>query len=153
MRRNTYKRNILCSRVPGAVVYKFENCLDVDYELDMKDNEIDQNLIWAYGAPLRVHLSQDLGFERYDRWEEDYEYVLEKGFDAESKAADPLFADPEHDDYRLQKESPAFAMGFEPLPIERMGPYESPERASWPIVEAPGGALTPVVMENFHNYD
>lgn len=46
---------------------------------------------------------------------------------------DPLFENPEKDDYRLKPESPAFKMGFEQLPIEKMGLYESPERALWPV--------------------
>jgi len=43
--------------------------------------------------------------------------------------------DPAKDDYRLQPESPAFKLGFKPLPIDQMGLVQSPERASWPVVE------------------
>ena len=42
------------------------------------------------------------------------------------------------DDYRLRPDSPALGLVFEPIPMEKIGPYESPDRASWPIVEAPG---------------
>jgi hypothetical protein len=153
MRRNEYTRNILCSKNPNTCVYKFENCLDMYFELDMVSNEIDGNLIWTYGRPLKVHVSQDLGFERYDRREEDHEYIKALGFDGHSIVADPLFLDPARDDYRLRDDSPAFGLGFKPLPYDKMGPYESPERASWPIIEVSGAALTPVVMENFHNYE
>jgi len=52
--------------------------------------------------------------------------------------ADPLFVNAATDDYRLRPESPAFALGFEPIPIERIGPYADDLRASWPITEAPG---------------
>ncbi len=153
MRRNSYTNNILYSTVPGAAVYSFENCMDSNFELDMETNVIDGNLIWNGGAPLKVHLSQDLGFERYDRWDVDYEYIKEKGYDKASRVADPLFVNPEDDDYRLREDSPAFEMGFKPLPLDRMGLYASPERASWPVTEASGAAITPVIIENFHNYD
>lgn len=60
------------------------------------------------------------------------------GHDRSSLVADPLFVDPMRDDYRLKPDSPAFKLGFAPIPVEKIGPYESPLRASWPIVEAPG---------------
>jgi len=40
---------------------------------------------------------------------------------------------PEKGDYRLRKDSPAFKIGFRPLPIDKMGLYRSPDRASWPV--------------------
>jgi hypothetical protein len=46
---------------------------------------------------------------------------------------DPLFRNPEAGDYRLQKDSPAFAIGFAPIPVESIGPQNTYERASWPI--------------------
>jgi hypothetical protein len=61
-----------------------------------------------------------------------------RGMDTHSLVADPLFVDPVNDDYRLRPESPAFKLGFQPIPIEKIGPYQDPLRASWPIVEARG---------------
>jgi hypothetical protein len=58
--------------------------------------------------------------------------------DAHSVIADPKFLAPEKDDYRLALDSPAFALGFQAIPVEKIGPYASPDRASWPIVEAEG---------------
>jgi len=60
------------------------------------------------------------------------------GLDRHSVVADPLFIDPQHDNYRLQSASRALKMGFEPIPFEKIGPYQDALRASWPIVEAPG---------------
>jgi hypothetical protein len=60
------------------------------------------------------------------------------GMDKHSLVADPLFVDPARDNYRLQPESPAFQLGFQPIPFEKIGPYPDALRASWPIVEAPG---------------
>jgi hypothetical protein len=46
---------------------------------------------------------------------------------------DPLFENPAEDDYRLKAESPAFKLGIKQLPFDKMGLYESPERALWPV--------------------
>ncbi len=43
---------------------------------------------------------------------------------------DPRFVDVEMRDFRLREDSPAFALGFEPIPIERIGRYEDPDRAT-----------------------
>ena len=66
------------------------------------------------------------------------------GQDAHSILADPLFVDPAHDDYRLRPDSPAFKLGFKPIPVEKIGPYQDPLRASWPIVEAEGAREKPI---------
>ncbi len=61
-----------------------------------------------------------------------------RGMDRHSVVADPLFADPDHDDYRLRDGSPALPLGFKTIPVERIGPYADENRASWPITEEPG---------------
>jgi hypothetical protein len=60
------------------------------------------------------------------------------GLDTLSVVADPLFVNAAEDDYRLQPDSPAWGLGFKPIPIEKIGPYADPNRATWPILEAPG---------------
>ncbi|MCL2118372.1 MAG: right-handed parallel beta-helix repeat-containing protein [Planctomycetaceae bacterium] len=48
----------------------------------------------------------------------------------------PLFADMEHPEkagFRLQEDSPALQTGFQPIPFEKIGPYQDANRASWPI--------------------
>lgn len=59
------------------------------------------------------------------------------GMDTHSIVSDPLFVDPDRGDYRLRPESPAFKLGFQPIPIEKMGCYPDPLRASWPPTAAP----------------
>lgn len=68
------------------------------------------------------------------------------GQDRHSVVADPLFVDPDKDDYRLRPESPAFKLGFQPIPVEKIGPYDDPLRATWPIVEAAGAREHPTVL-------
>lgn len=66
------------------------------------------------------------------------------GFDTHSVVADPLFVNAADGDYRLKRNSPAFKLGFKPIPIAQIGPYKDALRATWPIVQAedaPGGPL------------
>ena len=46
---------------------------------------------------------------------------------------DPHFRGTPPDDFRLRDDSPAFELGFHPIPVDRIGRYESAERASWPV--------------------
>ena len=49
-----------------------------------------------------------------------------------------MFVDAAHGDFRLKPDSPARKLGFEPIPFDKIGPYEDDARASWPIREAEG---------------
>ena len=76
-------------------------------------------------------------------WEEvvahdEWQSWQKQGMDLHSLVADPLFVDRDHDDFRLRPESPAWALGVQPIPWDRIGPYASPLRASWPIIESAG---------------
>ena len=66
------------------------------------------------------------------------------GLDQHSLVADPLFVAADKDDYRLQPGSPALKLGFQPIPVEKIGPYRDELRASWPIVEAEGAREKPL---------
>jgi len=88
--------------------------------------ESDRNLLWHYGKPLRANLKDVPPDECWQAW-------LALGYDAHSAVDDPLFVDAQHDDYRLQPNSPAFKLGFKPLPLDQIGLLESPDRASWPV--------------------
>ena len=71
---------------------------------------------------------------------------LAMGFDKHSLVADPQFVDAAKDDYRLKPTSPAWSLGFKPIPAEKIGPYRDELRATWPIVRGgghPGKALPP----------
>ncbi|MDO4575564.1 MAG: right-handed parallel beta-helix repeat-containing protein [Planctomycetia bacterium] len=60
------------------------------------------------------------------------------GADLHSVVADPMFVNPQAGDFRLKPESPALQLGFEPIPFDKIGPYEDASRATWPIQEAEG---------------
>jgi hypothetical protein len=46
---------------------------------------------------------------------------------------DPHFVNSTTLDFRLRDDSPAFALGFKRIPLERIGLYADPSRASWPV--------------------
>jgi hypothetical protein len=50
---------------------------------------------------------------------------------------EPGFVDREGMDFRLRDDSPAWQVGFERIPFERIGPYADELRASWPVRERP----------------
>lgn len=56
---------------------------------------------------------------------------------------DPLFVDPAKLNFQLRDNSPAFALGFQRLPIEKMGLYQDARRASWPVAAPVRAAQTP----------
>ena len=88
--------------------------------------ESDRNLVWHHGQPIAVNLPDTAPEESWAAWQE-------LGHDANSVIDDPLFVDPEHGDYRLRPNSPAFGLGFKPIPLDKIGLYRSPDRASWPV--------------------
>jgi len=67
--------------------------------------------------------------------EESWAAWQKRGYDKNSVIADPMFVDAKRDDYRLRPESPAFRLGFKAIPVEKIGLYESPDRASWPVAD------------------
>ncbi len=101
--------------------------------LDAKD---ETGTLWIDDVTLREA-------ETLDEWQS----WQEMGQDQHALIADPLFVNPDKDDYRLRPNSPAFKLGFEAIPIEKIGPYADALRASWPIVEAEGAREKPLVSE------
>jgi len=124
MAGNRIRGNIIYYHNPEAMLYKHRR-------LSLEHFECDHNLVYHFGRPLLTSLKDVPPEKQWARWQE-------LGFDRHSIVADPRFVDPEKDDYRLQPDSPALKLGFQPIPVEKIGPYQSPDRASWPVVEAPG---------------
>jgi len=132
MAGNKFLRNIVYYKRPQARLYAYSR------NDAPETNESDYNTVWHFGLPLEINLP---GVPREQQWAE----WQKRGSDTHSVVADPLFVDAEHDDYRLRPDSPALKLGFKPIPVEEIGPYASPLRASWPIVEAPGVREIPLV--------
>jgi len=86
-----------------------------------------RNLVWPRDSKARVSLGPGGGdFEDWQTW-------MARGLDDASVVAPPQFIDEAADDYRLAEDSPAWQLGFEAIPVEQIGYYQSPQRASWPI--------------------
>ena len=49
---------------------------------------------------------------------------------------DPRFVDPDHLNFQLKDDSPAWKLGFRRIPLEKIGLYQDPSRASWPVTHA-----------------
>jgi len=79
----------------------------------------DHNLYWQVGVDLNQPDSALAAWRKL-------------GYDAHGLAADPLFVDPAHDDYRLRPESPALKLGFEALDLSQVGPRTKTQ----PVAEA-----------------
>ncbi len=134
MAGNRFARNIVVAP-PGARYVKVRT-------FSFAHNSCDSNLVWAGGAPPltgETCTGADLSTNKLNEWQS----WQARGMDVHALVADPLFIDAAHDDYRLRPDSPAFALGFKPIPVEQIGPYASPLRASWPIIEAEGAREHP----------
>lgn len=108
MRRNVFRRNIVAYSNPDAV-YMRSGGWNVEVLA-----ECDHNLLWWTGGDI---LTTGSGITPQGPWAK----WLEAGFDESSIVADPLFVDAENDDYRLADDSPAWDLGFERIPVERIG--------------------------------
>jgi len=94
---------------------------------------------------IRIDMSQGTGTIWVDDVELQEAEVMSEweawqalGLDTHSVIADPQFVDRAADNYRLKPGSPALKLGFKPIPVDQIGPYQDELRASWPIREAVG---------------
>jgi len=109
MTGNRTCRNILSTTQVGAVLFDVHKWSDRQIELS------DENLYFnSAGGDCRIGGSALPGPLSLAQWQE-------MGYDQHSLVADPMFVDPEHDDYRLAPESPAFDLGFQPIDVANIG--------------------------------
>lgn len=120
------------------VVFRFPGPGDADYRPEMTALRIRVDVRQEAGTLWldEVSLHEAVVLDEWESWRA-------LGPDAHSIVADPGFANPDADDYRLQPDSPAVQLGFQPIPVDKIGPYEDELRASWPIVEAQGAREKP----------
>jgi hypothetical protein len=111
-RANRFVRNIFCTSRKDAFLYWMHAWTDDVFE------RIDENLFHAPAADdFRVQWEahpQKLERSTVAEWQS-------MGFDRQSIVADPRIVDPDREDWRLAADSPAFALGFLPIPLERIG--------------------------------
>jgi len=105
--------------VSGNIFYDTLNSSGPVFDLAVRDCmckvllQCDNNLFFREddGDPLIV---KDM---RFSDWSKSHEGI----YDVNSLVADPLFMDAANGDYRLREESPAFKLGFPPIPFDRIG--------------------------------
>lgn len=102
---------------------------------DFAVNEWDYNLVYV---PPELELRIELNLTDEGRSLLTWDEWRQRGKDQHSELGDPLFVDAANNDFRLRPDSPALKLGFKPIPVEEIGPYEEELRASWPVIEAPG---------------
>jgi parallel beta-helix repeat protein len=99
-------QNIICYSKPDSLLFRLsgERSLPIESDYNVYFHTGGGELV-SSGAP---------GHDSYAEWQA-------KGFDTHSVVADPLFVDPENDDYSLKPDSPALKLGFEPIDMSNVG--------------------------------
>lgn len=113
MTGNRFVRNIVAySRPQAELFYLFQSW---KRNQPGRFAECDKNLYWVAGADLRTLPTKNTPNGPFSAWRA-------AGFDKNSVVAAPKFVNAAKDDYRLAPDSPAFALGFKPIPVELIGP-------------------------------
>src|SRR5262249_55700353 len=102
---NRFRRNIVSYADPNAML------LSASGSTKTARAESDPKLYFLRAHPQPPHP----GVGTFTCWEK-------IGFDQHSIVADPLFQDTQQEDYQLRPESPAYQLGFQPIPINKIGP-------------------------------
>ncbi len=118
---------------PVETVFRFPAKGDPDWHEGMKSVRVRIDVSQGTGTLWvdDVEMHEAEAMSEWEAWQA-------LGLDRHSRIADPLFVNRARDDYRLKPGSPAYALGFKPIPVDKIGPYKSPLRAGWPIKEAIG---------------
>ena len=126
MTGNRFSRNIFYSSNSGA---KFLHRHLAFFEEPITDAiaESDYNVFFNPGTKefaVGETLFEELGPKGPKKEAKEISLIdwQKMGFDTHSVFADPLFVDPQHDDYRLKPASPALKLGFQPIDTSQIGP-------------------------------
>jgi hypothetical protein len=119
---NRFERNIISYTNPDARLYWFV----YQYGSGWKPDEFsfDYNIIHCSSRTIKLEAA-GLEDPQWQSW-------LGRGMDVNSILADPLFKDASKHDYRLKEDSPAFKLGFKPIPVEKIGLYCDAYRKKMP---------------------
>jgi parallel beta-helix repeat protein len=110
MRNNRFFRNIVYYSNPAAdLIFSYPRQWRPDLFA-----ECNRNVYFLRGGRADDPKRRNTPAGSFDEWRG-------IGFDTASIIADPLFVDPTKDDYRLKLDSPAFKLGFQRIPVERIG--------------------------------
>lgn len=107
----TFERNIVVWK-EGPLLHG--NWGDDQYKLN-------SNLYWQEGG----------GEVRFANWS--FDEWKARGQDVQSLIADPLFGNPQKDDFRLKPGSPALKLGFQPIDLSRTGRLTNKRKGGTPL--------------------
>jgi parallel beta-helix repeat protein len=120
MSGNSFLRNIIYYVDNKSALYNIHN------DIDLATTISNYNIIHHSGSPILIPFTKASAEQQWITWQA-------MGLDQHSIIADPLFFDIVRGDFHLSPNSPALKLGFKPIPFEKIGPYEDPLRASWPL--------------------
>ena len=112
MHNNVFRHNIVVYKDPKAILwYSYANTWNRNILGD-----VDHNLYWHTGG-LNLATTPDAITPEgpWAKWQA-------AGLDKHSRIADPQLTNPAGGDYHLKPSSPAFKLGFQRIPLERIGP-------------------------------
>jgi hypothetical protein len=99
--------NIFYKTNPDDPFYRESIVNGKKMQVKLEQTDIDDNLYYDVRAK--------------DKGKSELEYYRSRGVDSASVAADPLFVDIHHGDFRLKKNSPAYKMGFKDIDTGQIG--------------------------------
>ncbi|MDO5580741.1 MAG: right-handed parallel beta-helix repeat-containing protein [Planctomycetia bacterium] len=112
-------RQVAATRIENHLSFTFENNIiywtggdAINANVNKAKINIRSNLWW------NTEGKAEFGKKSHEDW-------IKTGKDEGGLVADPLFINPEHQDYRLKKNSPAFKIGFVPFDFTKAGVYGS----------------------------
>jgi len=99
-----------------------------------KGNVVCRNIFWqGDGENLRRVAG---GKPILDSWWDDIDPKVRNLVKLEDNLVneDPKFVDEKAGNFQLREDSPAWKLGFQRIPVEKIGLYQDESRASWPVV-------------------
>ena len=125
-----YKVPPFSTRYPSLV-----NILDEDPK-SPRGNVVRRNIFWA-GQGENIRRVQH-GEPPKDAWWDAIEPKIKPLVKLEGNLinVDPRFVDEAAGNFQLRADSPAWKLGFQRIPVEKIGLYQDDRRASWPVTHA-----------------
>lgn len=133
-----FKEPPFCTRYPQL------GTLLEDEPKKPKGNVVSRNIFWqGSGENLRrVAGGQPVAEDWWDDIEKGIRPLVR--MDANLVNEDPRFFDEPRGNFQLREDSPAWKLGFQPIPMDQIGLQRTADRASWPVPHpihrAPAGA-------------
>jgi hypothetical protein len=124
------------------------NILDEDPK-SPRGNIVRRNVFWAgHGENIR---RVQHGEPPKDTWWDGIEAKIRPLVKLEDNLIheDPKFVDEKVGNFQLRAESPAWKLGFQRIPVEKIGLYKDDRRASWPVTHPVRPMPEPAVTPSF----